>query len=181
MVKELRVKTSAGVLDCRAALVEAKGDMELAIVNIRKSGKAAAAKKSSRLAAEGIIVSRVKPGFSLLLEINCETDFVARDNNFLAFADAVADLALQQEVSSIEDLMLEQMGSGTVESRRQDLITTIGENINIRRINLVQGDNLGVYVHAGKIGAIANLAGGTDSTSKDIAMHIVASSPEAIF
>ena len=166
MVKELRERTAAGMMDCKKALQEAEGDMELAIENMRKSGQAKAAKKAGNIAAEGQII--IKDG--ALLEVNCQTDFVAKDSNFLAFANKVADVAAAEKLS-IEDLQAK------FEEERIALVTKIGENINVRRVAYIEGTSLASYKHGATIGVV--VAGEGDAESlKHIAMHVAASKPE---
>ena len=166
MVKELRERTAAGMMDCKKALQEADGDMELAIENMRKSGQAKAAKKAGNIAAEGQII--IKDG--ALVEVNCQTDFVAKDDNFLAFANKVADAAAASK-STIEELQAQ------FEEERVALVTKIGENINVRRVAYVEGATLASYKHGATIGVV--VAGSGDAESlKHIAMHVAASKPE---
>jgi len=166
MVKELRERTAAGMMDCKKALQEADGDMELAIENMRKNGQAKAAKKAGNIAAEGQII--IKDG--VLVEVNCQTDFVAKDDNFLAFANKVADVAAAEKLS-IEDLQAK------FEEERITLVTKIGENINVRRVAHVDGATLASYKHGATIGVV--VAGEGDAESlKHIAMHVAASKPE---
>lgn len=166
MVKELRDRTAAGMMDCKKALQEADGDMELAIENMRKNGQAKAAKKAGNIAAEGQII--IKDG--ALVEVNCQTDFVAKDDNFLAFANKVADTAAAEKLS-IEDLQAK------FEEERITLVTKIGENINVRRVAYVEGATLASYKHGATIGVV--VAGEGDAESlKHIAMHVAASKPE---
>jgi len=172
MVKELRARTAAGMMDCKKALQEADGDMELAIENMRKNGQAKAAKKAGNIAAEGAIIIKVSGNTAALVEVNCQTDFVAMDENFLGFANTVADVALESKVS-ITDLQAQ------FEEKRIALVTKIGENINIRRVEYVEGVNLASYSHGAKIGVV--VAGEGDAESlKHIAMHVAASKPEFI-
>jgi elongation factor Ts len=166
MVKELRDRTAAGMMDCKKALQEADGDMELAIENMRKNGQAKAAKKAGNIAAEGQII--IKDG--TLVEVNCQTDFVAKDDNFLAFANKVAEAAAAEKLS-IEDLQIK------FEEERIALVTKIGENINVRRVAYVEGTSLASYKHGATIGVV--VAGEGDAESlKHIAMHVAASKPE---
>ena len=165
-VKELRERTAAGMMDCKKALQEANGDMDLAIENMRKNGQAKAAKKAGNIAAEGQII--IKDG--TLVEVNCQTDFVAKDDNFLAFANKVADAAAAEKLS-IEDLQAK------FEEERIALVTKIGENINVRRVAYVEGTALASYKHGATIGVV--VAGEGDAESlKHIAMHVAASKPE---
>jgi elongation factor Ts len=166
MVKELRERTAAGMMDCKKALQEADGDMELAIENMRKNGQAKAAKKAGNIAAEGQII--IKDG--TLVEVNCQTDFVAKDDNFLGFANKVADTAAAEKLS-IEELQAK------FEEERITLVTKIGENINVRRVAYVEGTTLASYKHGATIGVV--VAGEGDAESlKHIAMHVAASKPE---
>jgi elongation factor Ts len=170
MVKELRERTAAGMMDCKNALVEAEGDMELAIENMRKNGQAKAAKKAGNIAAEGAILIKTADGVAALVEVNCQTDFVAKDDNFLGFANEVADAALASKVT-IAELQAQ------FEEKRITLVTKIGENINIRRVEYIEGANIASYSHGATIGVV--VAGEGDAESlKHIAMHVAASKPE---
>jgi len=179
-VKELRDRTAAGMMDCKKALVEADGDIELAIENMRKSGAIKAAKKAGRVAAEGAIIAKTTGTSALIIEVNCETDFVAMDKSFLAFADKVAEIALANKVESVEGLSALAYDDTTVESARETLVAKIGENISVRRLQIVEGENLGAYVHGRKIGVISQLTGGDAELAKDIAMHVAAASPQFV-
>jgi elongation factor Ts len=172
MVKELRERTAAGMMDCKKALVEANGDMELAIDNMRKSGQAKAAKKAGNIAADGAIIIKTSGDTAALVEVNCQTDFVAMDSNFLGFANEVAEYALNEKVT-IEALQAE------FEEKRITLVTKIGENINVRRVEYVTGTNLASYSHGSKIGVVVAGEGDLESL-KHIAMHVAASKPEYI-
>jgi elongation factor Ts len=177
MVKELRERTGLGMMECKKALVEAGGDIELAIDNMRKSGQAKAAKKAGRTAAEGTVVVAVethgKKG--ILAEVNCETDFVGRDASFLEFARNVAHAALASGETDVAKLMAAD--NGALESARLALVQKIGENIQVRRIATIEGDVIGAYVHGGKIGVLTSLTGGDVELGKDLAMHVAASNP----
>ncbi|MDA7746179.1 translation elongation factor Ts [Psychromonas sp.] len=179
-VKELRDRTAAGMMDCKKALVEADGDIELAIENMRKSGAIKAAKKAGRIAAEGAIIAKSNGTTALIIEVNCETDFVAMDKSFLAFAEKVADIALTNKVESVEALSALAYDDSTVEEARELLVAKIGENISVRRLQIVEGENLGAYVHSRKIGVISVLTGGDADLAKDIAMHVAAASPQFV-
>jgi elongation factor Ts len=179
-VKELRDRTAAGMMDCKKALVEADGDIELAIENMRKSGAIKAAKKAGRIAAEGAVFAKTDGTTALIIEVNCETDFVAMDKSFLAFADKVADIALANKVDSVEALSALEYDNGTVEDARAALVAKIGENISVRRLQIVEGENLGAYVHSRKIGVITTLVGGDADLAKDLAMHVAAASPQFV-
>lgn len=149
LVKELRDRTGAGMMECKKALVEANGDIELAAIdNMRKSGQAKAAKKAGRVAAEGVILARVSGKYGVLVEMNCETDFVAKDAGFLSLANEVADYALANKGVSIEALQAQ------FEEKRTALVAKIGENMNIRRVAAIEGDMVGSYLHGAKIGVL---------------------------
>jgi elongation factor Ts len=182
LVKELRERTGAGMMECKKALVASKGDVEAAIEEMRKSGQAKADKKASRVAAEGIIQVQVNAGnaTALMLEVNCETDFVARDENFVQFADTVAQAAAASDVNDVAALAQLSLPALqlTVEEARQQLVAKIGENIQIRRLQRLKfTDLVGTYIHGGRIGVVVELTGGDEDLAKDIAMHIAASNP----
>ncbi|EHK90537.1 translation elongation factor Ts [Aggregatibacter actinomycetemcomitans] len=174
LVKELRERTGAGMMECKKALVEANGDIELAIDNMRKSGQAKAAKKAGRVAAEGVIIARVQNGFGVVVELNCETDFVAKDDGFLGLANEVADYAAAHKGASIEHLQAE------FEEKRAALVAKIGENMTIRRVAYIEGDVVGSYLHGAKIGVLVAGKGADDELLKHIAMHIAASRPDYV-
>lgn len=172
LVKELRDRTGAGMMECKKALVETNGDVELAIENMRKSGAAKAAKKAGNVAAEGAIIIKEDNGFAALLEVNCQTDFVAKDGNFTAFAEKVAADALASK-ASVEELVAK------FEEERIALVAKIGENINIRRVQYVEDTAIASYRHGEKIGVV--VAGEGDAeTLKHVAMHVAASRPEYV-
>ncbi len=172
LVKELRERTGAGMMECKKALVEANADIELAIENMRKSGAAKAAKKAGNVAAEGAIIIKEENGVAVLLEVNCQTDFVAKDANFTAFAEKVAAEALASKVA-VEELVAK------FEEERVALVAKIGENINIRRVQYVEGAAIASYRHGEKIGVV--VAGEGDAeTLKHVAMHVAASRPEYV-
>lgn len=180
LVKELRERTGAGMLDCKKALEETAGDIELAIENMRKSGQAKAAKKAGRIAAEGVILTAVEGNIAVMVELNCETDFVARDESFLAFGAKVVALALANKVNNAEALNDLEIDGAKVSDVRDTLVAKIGENINVRRVVTIEGDNLGAYVHGGRIGVLAILQGGESDLAKDVAMHVAASNPQFV-
>jgi len=180
LVKELRERTGAGMLDCKKALVETDGDVELAIENMRKSGQAKAAKKAGRIAAEGVILTEVNQGKATMMEINCETDFVARDEGFLGFGKQLIGVAAAKNINNIDELNAEQLNGVTISTVRDTLVAKIGENISPRRVINVEGETLGAYVHGGRIGVVAILSGGDETLAKDIAMHVAASSPQFV-
>lgn len=181
LVKELRERTGAGMMDCKKALTEANGDIELAIENMRKSGQAKAAKKAGRIAAEGIILARAEGNAAVMIELNCETDFVAKDASFRAFGDKVLAIAVANKISSLEALKAAEFDNGeSVEVTLNNMIAKLGENMNLRRIIVVEGENLGTYIHGGRIGVITKLVGGTDELAKDLAMHVAANNPQFV-
>jgi elongation factor Ts len=180
LVKEIRERTGAGMLDCKNALVETDGDIELAIENMRKSGQAKAAKKAGRIAAEGVILTNISSGKATMMEVNCETDFVARDEGFLAFGNKLIDVAAAQGINDIDTLLAAEIDGSTVATVRETLVTKIGENISPRRVINVEGSTLGAYVHGGRIGVIVILEGGDEELAKDIAMHVAAASPQFV-
>jgi elongation factor Ts len=183
LVKELRERTGAGMMECKKALVAANGDIEKAIEEMRKSGQAKADKKAGRVAAEGVIaISEASDKKSLaMVEVNCETDFVGRDENFTKFAQLVADTALKSGKTGA-DLQEAKLANGeTLEYARKELINKIGENINVRRAELFKTSGiLGYYIHGGRIGAVVELEGGNAELAKDIAMHVAAVNPMVI-
>ena len=164
MVKELRERTGVGMMECKKALVAADGDMDAAAENLRLSGQAKADKKSSRVAADGRIVVQADGGKAVAVEVNSETDFVAKDDNFNAFAEAVAAAALASGATSAEALSQETLADGrSIEQARADLVAKVGENISIRRIAQVANDGpVGFYTHGAKIGAVVALSGGDE-------------------
>lgn len=186
LVKELRERTGSGMMDCKKALQEAGGDIEAAIEAMRKSGVAKAAKKAGRIAAEGIIIlsEGASGNVAVLVEVNCETDFVAKDANFVAFARSVAATVLAGIASAVEDLSAERMAgaSTSVEEARMQLVAKLGENISVRRFSRVQarGSRIGAYLHGTRIGVLVELAGGDAVLARDIAMHIAASRPVCV-
>jgi elongation factor Ts len=182
MVKELRERTGAGMMECKKALVETGGDMEAAAELLRKSGQAKADKKAGRVAADGKIVIKADGGKAVVVEVNSETDFVAKDENFISFADAVADVAMAAGTTDVEVLASETLADGrSVEQARTDLISKVGENISVRRIaGVTSGGPLGHYTHGAKIGAVVALEGGDEELARDIAMHVAAINPTCI-
>jgi elongation factor Ts len=180
LVKELRERTAAGMLDCKKALVETDGDIELAIENMRKNGQAKAAKKAGRIAAEGVILTKVANGVATMMELNSETDFVARDDGFIKFGQQLIELASTNRINDIDTLNNSEVDGVKVSDLRDTLVAKIGENISPRRVISVEGDNLGAYVHGARIGVIAILQGGDEELAKDIAMHVAAASPQFV-
>ena len=185
MVKELRDRTGAGMMDCKKALLETAGDLEAAIDVMRKSGIAKAAKKAGRIAAEGAIVVKPDPAGNraVILEVLCETDFVAKDENFQDFSSQLATRLLDRTdatMDTVAGLPLNDTDSQTVEEARQQLVTKLGENISVRRfdrLNKAAGGILGIYLHGIRIGVIVELSTDNPVLAKDLAMHIAASNP----
>lgn len=184
-VKELREITGEGMMECKRALEAAEGNIELAIEEMRKSGRAKAAKKAGRTAAEGRVVVRCFDGAAAIAEVNCETDFVGRDDNFVEFANIVVQRVLESSMTDVQQLLqlpVTRDNQMTIEQQRHALVAKVGENINVRRVAVVHssGGILGVYVHHHRIGVIVNLVGGDQALAQDLAMHIAASNPEVI-
>ncbi len=178
LVKELRERTGAGMMDCKAALSDARGDIEIAIEVMRKSGAAKAVKKAGRIAAEGIISIKLNENDIVILEVNCETDFVTKDESFLSFADSVIQVISNNNVSDVDELLKLNSGNQTIEEENQQLIAKIGEKITIRRFQKSSIQNqTGTYLHGIRIGVIVEIKGGSEELAKDIAMHIAASRP----
>ena len=178
-VKELRERTGAGMMECKKALTENNGDIDASAEWLRKSGLAKADKKASRVAAEGRIAVAQSAGKAVLVEINSETDFVAKDDNFVAFTDAVAQAALDSGATDVEALKSAKLASGeTVEEARAAAIAKLGENILVRRIaSITTGNNVAAYSHGGKIGVLVEVAGGDVDFARGIAMHVAAMNP----
>lgn len=184
LVKDLRERTGAGMMECKKALIEVNGDIEAAIEAMRKSGQAKAAKKSGRTAAEGVVMILISEDCKqgVMVEINCETDFVAKDANFQSFAESVAETALNSGVQDSDALAAQTLASDpatTIENAREALIAKIGENVQIRRVlrfDDVEG-TLYAYRHGLKIGVVVELTGADETLGRDIAMHVAASSP----
>ncbi|AKG14947.2 translation elongation factor Ts [Moraxella bovoculi] len=180
-VKELRDRTGLGMMECKKALEEAGGDIELAIDNLRKSGQAKAAKKAGNIAADGAIVIAQAAGKALLLEVNCQTDFVAKDESFTAFANKIADLALANNTTDVEAISALPYGDGTtVEEARIALVQKIGENIQVRRAEIIEGANLAAYRHGIRIGVVVSMEGGSEELGKSVAMQVAAFNPLAV-
>jgi elongation factor Ts len=180
-VKQLRDRTGAGMMECKKALVETKGDLDAAAELMRKSGLAKADKKASRIVAEGTVALERQGLSAVLVEVNCETDFVARSEEFQEFARDLARSALQKPVTSVEDALNLGAGGASFEERRRALIAKIGENIAVRRlVRLTAPTALGGYVHGGRIGSLVALQGGDESLARDLAMHVAAANPAYI-
>ena len=182
MVKELRERTGAGMMECKKALVETNGDLDAAAEALRKSGQAKADKKASRVAADGRVVVKSTGGQAVIAEINSETDFVAKDENFMGFAEAVATTALTCGVTDVAELASQSIAANTtVEAARTELVTKVGENISVRRVAILKGDGpIGHYTHGARIGAVVVLEGGDETLAHDIAMHVAAINPACI-
>lgn len=186
LVKELRDRTGAGMMECKKALLAANGDIDAAVENMRKAGSAQADKKAGRVAAEGVIVIKTSGDHkkAVMVEVNCETDFVGRDENFRKFAHHIAQRALEENISKLEDLMsmpYEKGQSATVEETRQSLVATLGENVQIRRVVLQQSEGIiATYCHGDRIGVLVGITSDNQDLGKDLAMHIAASRPRAV-
>lgn len=181
MVKELRDRTGLGMMECKKALEESNGDVEVAIDNLRKSGQAKAAKKAGNIAADGAIIIAQDDNKAFLLEVNCQTDFVAKDDSFTAFAEKVANIALENNVTDVAAISELPYGDGqTVEEARVSLVQKIGENIQIRRVEVLEGANIASYRHGLRIGVVVSYEGGDADTGKNLAMHIAAFNPVAV-
>ncbi len=182
LVKELRERTGAGMMDCKKALVAAGGDIEKAIDDMRKSGQAKAAKKAGRVTAEGVIVAAASANGTFIAEINCETDFVAKDASFNEFCAKIAAIAADNGVTDVEALKaLPYEGDETVGARLTALIARIGENMSIRRVAGIKGPNVGLYIHGNRrIGVLVDMEGGDAALAKDVAMHVCGLNPQYV-
>ncbi|OOZ40796.1 translation elongation factor Ts [Solemya elarraichensis gill symbiont] len=186
LVKELRERTGAGMMECKKALVETDGNIETAIENMRKSGQAKAAKKAGRIAAEGLIVFAASDDnkSAAMVEVNCETDFVAKDENFSSFANAVAERTLNSDVADVETLVEMPLHDGeeaTIAGTRDALISKIGENMSVRRfVRINSSGGVYSYRHGVRIGVLVDMEGGDAELGRDIAMHIAASTPVCV-
>lgn len=186
MVKELRERTSSGMMECKKALVESNGDMELAVENMRKSGLAKADKKSGRTAAEGLISIKISDDAktAVIVDVNCETDFVAKADDFVAFARDIAAALLNAKVSNDEELLAVTLADGkSIDETRRGLISKLGENITVRRFKQVlTNGGIAGYIHgtSSKIGVVVELAKADAELAKDLAMHIAATKPTCV-
>lgn len=181
LVKELRERTGAGMMDCKKALQEANGDIEVAIEEMRKSGAAKAAKKAGRIAAEGVITIKQDGQDITILETNCETDFVAKDENFVSFTNKVIEAIIANNPADVDALMQTSFGDQTIEEANQQLVAKIGEKITVRRFEKITASGqLGSYSHGDRIGVVVELEGGDEALAKDLAMHIAASKPVCV-
>jgi elongation factor Ts len=180
-VKQLRERTGAGMMECKKALVETKGDLDAAAELMRKTGLAKADKKASRVAAEGTVAVERSGNTAVLVEVNCETDFVARGDEFQAFARQLARSALANSATTVEDLLGSANGGSSLEEQRRALIAKIGENISVRRFVKVSAPGaLGAYIHGSRIGSLVALEGGDEELARDLAMHVAALNPPYI-
>jgi elongation factor Ts len=180
-VKQLRERTGAGMMECKKALVETQGDLDAAAELMRKTGLAKADKKAARGGAEGTVAVERAGNSAVLVEVNCETDFVARGDEFQAFARDVARLALQKAPVDVSALVALSSGAATLDEQRRALIAKIGENISVRRFARVTSQGaLGAYIHGGRIGALVALNGGDEALARDLAMHVTAANPAYI-
>ena len=184
LVKELRERTGAGMMECKKALVAVDGDLEAAVARLRKSGQAKADKKSGRITAQGLVGIATRADMGAMVEVNCETDFVAKEDSFKGFVQGLATSVLEHSPPGVEALLavvIEDDGT-SVEQRRRELISQLGENITVRRLVVLRsnGGTLGAYSHGGRIGVLVDLDGGDAAVGKDLAMHVAASRPVAI-
>jgi elongation factor Ts len=180
-VKQLRERTGAGMMECKKALVETKGDLDAAAELMRKSGLAKADKKAARVAAEGTVAVERAGNSAVLVEVNCETDFVARSEEFQAYAREVARAALAHGPADVAALMQLKHGASALEDQRRTLIAKIGENITVRRfVRVVSPGPLGSYIHGARIGSLVALPGGDESLARALAMHVAAINPQYI-
>jgi elongation factor Ts len=180
-VKQLRERTGAGMMECKKALVETQGNLDAAAELMRKTGLAKADKKAARGGAEGTVAVERSGSSAVLVEINCETDFVARGEEFLAFARDVARVALQKAPADVSALLAQANGASTLDEQRRTLIAKIGENISVRRfVRVTAPGALGTYIHGGRIGSLVALTGGDEALAKDLAMHVAAVNPAYI-
>ena len=185
MVKELRERTGAGMMECKKSLIECGGEIDAAVELMRKAGHAKADKKSSRIAAEGVIKFVIKDDKNLaaMLEINCETDFAAKDVNFLEFVNEISNMSLESYNGNLDEFNQSKNSSGkTIEEMRLDLVSKVGENVKIRRIQIIKNDgaHIGHYMHGTKIGVAITLEKENADLAKDICMHIAAMKPIAL-
>jgi elongation factor Ts len=180
-VKQLRERTGAGMMECKKALVETQGDLDAAAELMRKTGLAKADKKAARIAAEGTVAAERSGNSAVLVEVNCETDFVARSEEFLGFARELGRIALDKAPADVSALMALTHGASTLEEQRRALIAKIGENISVRRfVRVTAPGALGTYIHGGRIGSIVALKGGDEALARDLAMHVAALNPAYI-
>lgn len=183
LVKKLRERTGAAMMACKKALEEAKGNEELAVDILRKSGEIKAAKRAGKIAAEGTIAvaTSADKKTAFMAEINCETDFVARDASFLAFAEMVAKKGLEARATTVDAVLALSTGTSTIEQARLELVSTIGENVQIRRVTLLSSEGMvGHYTHSNRIGVLVAIDKDHAEVGKDIAMHVAAFNPQSL-
>lgn len=183
LVKELRERTGAGMMECKRALVETGGDLEAAIEHMRKQGLAKADKKAGRIAAEGQVVISVAPDrkSAAVVEVNCETDFVSGGDDFRNFAQGIGALVLEKRPADMDSLLAATLDGATVEETRRGLVARIGENISVRRFEILESAGLvGSYVHGTRIGVLVAVEGGDEGLARDLAMHVAASRPQYV-
>ena len=183
LVKELRERTGAGMMECKKALVETNADIDLAADWLRKAGAAKADKKASRVAAEGrvLIRSDESSGRHVVLEVNSETDFVAKDDNFRVFTETLADVVLRERPANVEALLSSTVDGRTIDDVRRELVTKVGENISVRRFDVVESrGTVGAYVHGTRIGVLVEVEGGSKELARDLAMQIASLAPRYV-
>ena len=183
LVKQLRERTGAGMMDCKRALTEVDGDLDQAADFLRKAGQAKADRKAARVAHQGVVLLKEDGGGNrcVVLEVNCETDFVAKDGNFVNFADSLAELVLSRAPADVEELLAMEIDGESVEAMRRQLVAKVGENISVRRFELVSSSEvLGTYSHHGRIGTLVEMQGGTVELARDLAMQVAAMSPSYV-
>lgn len=175
LIKNLRARTGISFLECKRALIEENGNIESAIDNLRKSGKLSAEKKNKNITNQGVIFSGIQNNFGVMLELNCETDFVSKDNLFVNLGKEIISQSLKNKIQNIDQI------NNIFEIQRTDLILKVGENINIRRFCWIEGESIYSYVHGVRIGVLVSAIGLTKTMLKNIAMHIAASKPEYLY
>ena len=182
LVKRLRERTGAGMMDCKRALTAVEGNLDQAAEQLRKSGQAQADRKAARVAQQGVVLLREEPGARCaILEINCETDFVAKGEHFAHFADSLADTVLNREPADVEQLLAMEVEGGSIENLRRQLVAKVGENIAVRRFEVVLSrEVIGAYSHHGRIGSVVELKGGTVELARDLAKQVAAMSPRYV-
>ena len=181
-VKELRERTGAAMMDCKRALEATGGDLEAAIEKMRMDGQAKADKKASRVAADGVVCFAENDSAVAILEVNCETDFVAKDDDFLGLANAALQAVLEQRPADIEALSALSVDGATLDERRRSMVSKLGENMTFRRFQVLDkaGAGAGTYSHGGRIGVAVVMKSGDDETARDLAMHVAASNPQFV-
>lgn len=177
MVKELRERTGAGMMECKKALTECGGDIDAAAEHMRKTGLAKADKKAGRVAAEGLVAVAIDGGKGVIVEVNSETDFVSKGDEFKAFSQGVADTALAAAPADVDALLAADMNGATVEDARKAMIAKLGENMSVRRFQAIEGGLVASYLHGARIGVLVGMNGGDEALARDVAMHIAASNP----